>query len=42
MSFKSGIDNIASQKLKGGNAAHLKDLNQQKEHLKQEMKLAGC
>jgi len=41
-SFKAGIDNIASEKLKGGDAAHLKDLNQQQEHLKQEMKSSGC
>ncbi len=41
-SFKAGIDNISSEKLKGGDAAHLKDLNQQQEHLKQEMKSSGC
>ena len=40
--FKAGIDNITSQKPKNGNAAQLKDLNQQKEHLKREMKRAGC
>jgi hypothetical protein len=41
-SFKAGIANIADEKLKGGNAAHMKDLNQQQVHLKQEMKSAGC
>lgn len=41
-SFKAGIANIANEKLKGGDAAHLKDLNQQQKHLKQEMKSAGC
>jgi hypothetical protein len=41
-SFKAGIANIANEKLKGGNAAHMKDLNQQQVHLKQEMKSSGC
>ena len=41
-SFKAGIANIANEKLKGGDAAHMKDLNQQQVHLKQEMKSSGC
>lgn len=41
-SFKAGIANIANEKLKGGDAAHMKDLNQQQVHLKHEMKSAGC
>lgn len=41
-SFKAGIANIANEKLKGGDTAHLKDLNQQQKSLKQEMKSAGC
>ena len=41
-SFKAGIANIANEKLKGGDAAHMKDLNQQQLHLKQEMKSSGC
>ena len=41
-SFKAGIANIANEKLKGGDAAHLKDLNQQQNRLKQDMKSSGC
>jgi|GEM_PF-733333 len=41
-SFKAGITNIANEKLKGGDTAHMKDLVQQQKKLKQEMKSAGC
>lgn len=41
-SFKEGIANIANEKLKGGDAAHMKDLTQQQLHLKQDMKSSGC
>lgn len=41
-SFKAGIAKITNEKLKGGDAAHMKDLVQQQKTLKQEMKSAGC
>ncbi len=41
-SLKAGLENIASQKSKGGNAAHMKDLKQQQIHLEGAMKSAGC
>jgi hypothetical protein len=40
--FKTGLDNINSQIKKGGDAALMKDLKQQKSQLKQEMKSSGC
>ncbi|MGB7816954.1 MAG: hypothetical protein WBL28_11465 [Methylotenera sp.] len=41
-SLKAGLENIASQKRKGGNAAYMKDLKQQQNHLEGAMKSAGC
>lgn len=40
--FKSGLDNIASEKRKGGDASHMSDLKQQQHQLEHEMKSAGC
>jgi hypothetical protein len=40
--FKAGLENIASQKRKGGDAAYMKDLKQQQNQLTHEMKSAGC
>ncbi len=40
--FKSGIDNIAIEKRKGGDDAHMSDLKEQQNQLEHEMKSAGC
>lgn len=40
--FKAGLENIASERRKGGDAATLKELKQQQNQLKNEMKSAGC
>lgn len=41
-SFKAGLESLASQKRKGGDASQMKDLGQQQEQLTREMQLAGC
>jgi hypothetical protein len=41
-SLKTDLQNIANQKRKGGDAAFMKDLNQQQYKLESAMNSAGC
>lgn len=41
-SLKSGLDNIANKRRKGGNAGYMEDLRQQQNQLESAMKSAGC